>query len=257
MVSSDSNYAANSVLPLALVTGAAHRLGKAIAICLARQGFGIVLHYNNSRQKVDAVVQEIQAFGVPAYPIQADLRDRSQLQALFTNIDLLFEKTDSRPLSLRVLVNSAAVMMPGDAKNISIDEFDATIDLNLRAPFFCAQMAYQRMTSGGLIVNISDIAAQKAWTGYPVYTVSKAGLDSMTKVLARAFAPRVRVNAIAPGLALAPDNISPEEWNRLVKRLPGKREASLDELCITLEFLLKNEYITGQTVVIDGGYSLL
>jgi pteridine reductase len=202
-------------------------------------------------------VDEIRAFGVPVFPIQADLRDESQIQLLFTSIDTLLERPDVSPMSLKVLINSAAVMMRADAKNITFSEFDATLNLNLRAPFFCAQMAFHRMSKGSLIVNISDIASQKAWTGYPAYTLSKAGLNSLTKVLARSFAPRVRVNAIAPGLVLAPDDMPPEEWNRLIKRLPSQREATLDELGNTLEFLLKNEYITGQTIVVDGGYSLI
>ena len=257
MPSKNSEDIRKSMLPLALVTGSAHRLGKTFAICLARQGFGIILHYNNSKEKVSSVSDEIQSFGVPVFPIQADLRDEAQIQSLFTYIDALLEKPDSRNLELRILVNSAAIMTRIDAKNISVKEFNKTIDLNLRAPFFCAQNAYKRMTPGGLIVNISDIAAQKAWSGYPIYTISKAGMDSMTKVLARSFAPKVRVNSITLGLALASDNISPEEWSKLIGRLPIQREASSVDLCITLEFLLKNEYITGQTIVLDGGYSLL
>jgi pteridine reductase len=113
------------------------------------------------------------------------------------------------------------------------------------------------MTDGGLIINITDVGAQKPWSRYPSYSVSKAGLDALTKILARAFAPSVRVNAIAPGFVLQSELVSPDEWNRLVERIPLKRPASTEEIASALEFLLKNEYITGQTLVIDGGYSLL
>ena len=155
-----------------------------------------------------------------------------------------------------MLVNSAAVMPRGEAGSLSVREWDAAIELNLRAPFLCAQQAFRRMMRGGLIVNVSDVGASKAWSRFPSYTVSKAALDSLTKVLARSFAPVVRVNAIAPGLVLPSENVTDDEWNRLVQRLPLKRPATTEEIGSTLEFLLKNEYITGQTIVVDGGYSL-
>jgi NAD(P)-dependent dehydrogenase (short-subunit alcohol dehydrogenase family) len=113
------------------------------------------------------------------------------------------------------------------------------------------------MSRGGLIVNISDVGAQKAWSRYPSYTVSKAALESLTRILARALAPNIRVNAIAPGLVLQSDIVPDEEWQRLIQRVPLKRPARPEEVASALEFLLKNEYITGQTIVVDGGYSLL
>jgi pteridine reductase len=249
--------------PLALVTGGARRLGKAVALSLARQGYALALHYHSSAEEAALAVDEIRALGVPVFPLQADLTRADEITALFSRLDTLLatgahSTPAAKPLSrFSLLVNSASVMPRADARTLSAVDFDATLDLNLRAPFLVAQQAYQRMEAGGLIVNLSDLAAQKAWTGFPVYTVSKAGLDSLTKVLARAFAPRVRVNAIAPGLVLPSENVSPEEWARLVNRLPIPRVAALDEITGTLEFLLKNEYITGQTIVVDGGYSLL
>jgi pteridine reductase len=113
------------------------------------------------------------------------------------------------------------------------------------------------MTRGGLIVNVSDIGAEKAWSRFPSYTVSKAALESLTRVLARAFAPDVRVNAIAPGLVLPSENVSEEEWEKLVQRMPLKRTATTEEISSAFQFLLENEYVTGQTIVVDGGYSLL
>jgi len=113
------------------------------------------------------------------------------------------------------------------------------------------------MDTGGLIVNISDIGANKTWTGYPVYSMSKAGLESLTRLLAKALAPKIRVNAIAPGLVYQSKNLSQEEWKKLLAKVPMKRSARPEEMANTLEFLLKNEYITGQTIVVDGGYSLV
>lgn len=243
--------------PLALVTGAGHRLGKAFALALARNGYAIALHYHHSGKAAAETESEIRAEGVPVFPLQADLRKVSDIQTMFASIELIINQSNSQKLSLKVLVNSAAIMLHSDAKNMPISEFDETFALNLKAPFLCAQLAYHLMSNNGLIVNISDIAAQKTWTGYPAYTVSKAGLEALTKILARSFAPRVRVNAIAPGLVLPPRDMSSEEWQHLVRRIPGQRAASPEELGSALEFLLKNEYITGQTIVVDGGFSLI
>jgi len=131
------------------------------------------------------------------------------------------------------------------------------LDLNLRAPFLLSQEVSKKMTDGALIVNITDVGAQKAWSRYPSYTVSKAALESLTRILARGLAPKIRVNAIAPGLVLQSDIVPPEEWERLIQRVPLKRPARPEEIASALEFLLKNEYITGQVIVIDGGYSLI
>jgi NAD(P)-dependent dehydrogenase (short-subunit alcohol dehydrogenase family) len=236
--------------PLALVTGGARRLGKAFALSLARMGYSIALHYNTSEDEARQTAREIESLGVNAYILQADLSDPAQIQRLFTQFRI-------QNSEFRILINSAAVMPVGNLRELPLSDWDSVLDLNLRAPFLIAQEAARRMTSGGLIVNVSDIAAHKAWTRYPSYTVSKAGLESLTQLLARALAPDIRVNAIAPGLVLPSDVVTDEQWGKLVERLPLKRAATLDEITSTLEFLIKNEYITGQTIVVDGGYSLL
>lgn len=234
---------------LALVTGSAHRLGKAFALSLARMGYSIALHYRGSADEAEKTVDEIRALGVECIPIRADLTQPEK-------IDFLFSLVDEFKQPLKVVVNSAAVMPAGKADELELKDWDSTIDLNLRAPFLISQHAAKRMDNG-LIVNITDIGANKAWSRYPSYTVSKAGLESLTKILARAFAPNIRVNAIAPGLVLPSDVVNEETWNNLINKLPLKRAAALDELTSTLEFLIKNEYITGQTIAVDGGYSLV
>lgn len=241
--------------PLALVTGAAHRLGKAFALTLARQGYALLLHYHASEDQVLATAKEIRALDVPVFMAKADLTDSADIDGLFSVIDNVVKESTLGPLT--VLVNSAALMQRADARTLSAADFDATMSLNLRAPFLCAQRAFERMTVGGLIVNITDIAAEKAWTGFPAYTVSKAALASLTGVLARSFAPTVRVNAIAPGLVLPAEQMPTETWQRLVARIPLQRSASTEEIASALTFLLKNEYMTGQTITIDGGYSLI
>lgn len=232
--------------PLALVTGAAHRLGKAFALTLANAGYDIVLHYNSSSDEAIQTKTEIESLSRTVTLIQADLTDPEQIQSLVSNLQ-----------SLKVLVNSAAYMPSGNVNALTLENWDTSLDLNLRAPFLLAQECAKKMTDGGLIVNITDVGAQKTWSRYPSYTVSKAALESLTKILARALAPKIRVNAIAPGFVLQSDIVPAEEWERLIGRIPLKRPARTEEITSALEFLLKNEYITGQTIVVDGGYSLV
>jgi pteridine reductase len=231
---------------LALVTGAAQRLGKVFALTLARQGFDILLHYHKSLDAALETQSEIESLGSRVILIQADLTDAYQIQSLVSTFQ-----------SLHVLVNSAAFMPKGNVEALTIENWDTSLDLNLRAPFLLAQECAKKMSDGGLIVNITDVGAQKTWSRYPSYTVSKAALESLTKILARALAPKIRVNAIAPGFVLQSDIVPAEEWQRLINRIPLKRAARTDELALALEFLLKNTYITGQTIVVDGGYSLV
>jgi len=233
-------------LPLALVTGAAHRLGKAFALTLAHAGYDIFLHYNSSSEEALQTKAEIESASRTAILIQADLTQPDEIKKLLSTFQ-----------SLDVLVNSAAFMPSGNVDSLSIENWDTSLDLNLRAPFFLAQECSKKMTNGGLIVNITDVGAQKTWSRYPSYTVSKAALESLTKILARALAPKIRVNAIAPGFVLQSDIVSAEEWERLIGRIPFKRPARTEEITSALEFLLKNEYVTGQTIVVDGGYSLI
>lgn len=235
---------------LAIVTGAARRLGKTFALTLARMGYSIALHYRGSADEAAKTVKEIRALGVECLPIRADLTQPGKIEFLYSIVDEF-----DAPLT--VLVNSAAVMPAGHPRDLELKDWNSALDLNLRAPFLLAQEAAKRMSKGGLIVNITDIGAQKAWSGYPSYTVSKAGLETLTRILARAFAPDIRVNAIAPGLVLPSDVVTEDQWGRLIERLPLKRPARLEEIASTLEFLVQNEYITGQTIVVDGGYSLI
>ena len=233
-------------MPLALVTGAAHRLGKAFALTLAHAGYDIILHYNSSEEAALQTKAEIESVSKTVTLVQADLTQPDEIQSLVSNLQ-----------SLDVLVNSAAFMPSGNVDSLSIEKWDTSLDLNLRAPFLLAQECAKKMDAGGLIVNITDVGAQKAWSRYPSYTVSKAALESLTKILARARAPKIRVNAIAPGFVLQSDIVSAEEWQRLIGRIPLKRPARPEEITSALEFLLKNEYVTGQTIVVDGGYSLV
>jgi len=232
--------------PLALVTGAAHRLGKSFALTLARLGYDIILHYHSSSESALQTKLEIESLSRNVTLAQADLTKPPEIQSVISHVE-----------SLDILVNSAAFMPSGNVDSLTLENWDTALDLNLRAPFLLAQKCAKKMTDGGLIVNISDVGAQKAWSRYPSYTVSKAALESLTKILARALAPKIRVNAIAPGFVLQSDIVPAEEWERLIGRIPLKRPARIEEITSALQFLLHNQYVTGQTIVVDGGYSLI
>jgi pteridine reductase len=236
--------------PLALVTGAGKRLGQALAIGLAKSGFAVLLHYQHSFEEVMQTLKIIKSIKVPVYKIKADLTDDQDLEALFSYLETL-------PHKLKVLVNSAAIMKKEDLTETSSKGWDHTLAINLRAPFILAQRAAAVMPTGGLIVNISDAGAGKTWIHYPSYTISKSGLDTLTRILAKAYAPRIRVNSIAPGLVLAPESGKPEDWDKLVNKTLIKRPVTEGEVFSTLEFLIHNEAITGQVIVVDGGYSLI
>src|SRR5574340_98769 len=181
--------------PLALITGAAHRLGRTFAMVLARHGYAIGLHHWRAQEQADRTSAELQELGAQVYLLRADLTDAQSIQSVFRQLDGI-------PHPLRVLVNSAGVFRANDPRNTPAAEWDMTMNLNLRAPFLCAQEAARRMTPGGLIINITDVGARKHWSRFAAYSASKAALDALTGILARAYAPGIRVNAIAPGLIL-------------------------------------------------------
>lgn len=239
-------------VPLALVTGSAHRVGRVVGLALASQGFAIGLHYHHAAAQAEDAAAEIRALGVSAYPLPADLTDPLQVEDLFARVALL-------PHPLRVLVNSAAVMARGDLREMTVEAWDAALDLNLRAPWLCARAAARLMAggTGGAIVNITDSGAGKAWTGYPAYILSKSALETLTRLLARALAPTVRVNAVAPGLILPSADLPAEQWQRLVDRLPLQAAGDPEDVARAVLFFVQNPYITGQVLAVDGGYQLV
>jgi len=236
---------------LAMVTGGAVRLGREIALGLAREGYGIVLHYRSSTAGAELTARQIETHGVPCTLIQADLRDPVHIKSAFETVSGL-----DHPLT--VLVNSASVMPRGDLRELTVAEWDDTLDLNLRAPWLCAQHAARLMQDhGGVIINLSDTGASKTWSGFPAYTISKAALEVVTRLLARSLAPNIRVNSVAPGLILPSDETDSADWQRLVDRLPAKHPGTPQDVVQAVLFLIHNQYITGETMVVDGGYQLV
>lgn len=245
-----SDITKGDAIPLAIVTGAARRIGRAIALHLAGRGYSVALHYHRAKAEAEETAAEIEQLRAPVYLVQADLTQPDEISAMFSIIDKI-------PGQLELLVNSAALMIPSDLMAINANMWDNLFNLNARAAWLCSREAALRMKSGGLILNISDVGASKNWTRYGGYVISKVAVESLTRLLARQLAPGVRVCAVSPGLLLKADDQNDEEWDRLVAKVPLDRPAEMAELLSLLDFLISNEYITGEVISLSGGYQLV
>lgn len=236
---------------VALVTGSARRVGKEIALELARQGMHLVIHHSRSEAEAQAVADEVEALGSQSLIVRADLSQPAEVERLFTEIQARYGRLD-------VLVNSAANFLRGAIRDLSLDEWHEALTVNLTAPFLVSQQAAQLMGErGGAIVNIADLSAYKGWVGYPAHSVAKAGLVNLTKVLAKSLGPTIRVNAIVPGPVLRDEGNSPEQWAQIGARLPLKRTGDPADVARAVAFLVAQPFITGTILHVDGGESLL
>lgn len=232
--------------PVALVTGAAHRVGRALAVGLAADGYDIALHYHSSASRVDEAQEAIASAGGHATRFQSDLREEDAPARLVIDVARSMGRLD-------VVVNSAAVMIRMPVGEITAGDWDNVLDLNLRAPFFIAQEAARHLPDGGSIVNIADLAAFETWPGYLLHGVSKAGVVYLTRALARVLAPRIRVNAIAPGTVLLPEHFDRKAAEHLTQTTPLKRDGSPEDVVQAMRYLLSATYVTGETIIVDGG----
>jgi pteridine reductase len=206
----------------------------------------VAVHYHGASQGADETAKQIQRAGGEAFTLQSDLRELGSPERLVAD-------AVARLGSLDVLVNSAAVMIRTPLEDVTEAQWDGIFALNLRAPFFCARAAATRMTDGGVIINIADLAAFEAWTGYIPHGASKAGVVYMTRALAKRLAPRLRVNAVAPGAVLLPDEWSAADADRLARTTPLERLGSPDDVTRAVLYLLDADYVTGETLIVDGG----
>lgn len=235
----------------ALVTGGGRRIGRAIALDLARLGFAVAIHCRHSTAEADEVAAEILAMGGTAAVLPADLEREDQVQALVGRAEAALG-----PLGL--LVNNASVFEKDDALGADRASWDLHMEVNLRAPFVLTQDFARRLPEGaeGLVVNLLD---QRVWNLTPhftSYTLSKAALWAATQTLALALAPRIRVVGIGPGPALPSARQTDAQFAAQVAGLPLERGTSPDEVCRTLRFLLATPSITGQMIALDGGQHL-
>ena len=239
---------------VALVTGAGRRVGRAIADALSREGMRSAIHYNESREGADDLCAEISARGGEAEAFGADLTDVAATGALIDEVVRRFGALD-------VLVNSAAVMLRTPFGEVTAKDWDDMFALNLRAPFFLSQAAARAMgwrgssekARGGAIVNIADLAAYESWPGYVPHGISKAGIVRMTKSLAKVLGPSIRVNAVAPGAVLLPEDFSESDAAHLADTSPLRRLGEPGDVSDAVLFLLKAEFVTGETIIVDGG----
>jgi len=232
-----------------LVTGAGKRLGRAVALRLAEEGADVVVHYNSSAAGAEAVRREIEAMGRRAVALQAELRSVDGIRKLFDQAGKEFGRLD-------VLVNSAANFLPGSVISTTEEIWDASLNTNLKAGFFCAQAAAPLLRrTKGVIVNFADAGGLLGWPGYIPHSISKAGVVMLTKVLAKALAPEVRVNAIAPGTITMPGD--PPEWEAdFVKLAPLRRTGTPKDIADAVSYIVQADFLTGHTLVLDGGRNL-
>jgi pteridine reductase len=234
---------------VALVTGAAKRLGLEVALRLAVEGADVVVHYRSSAAEAQSAVAEIEKLGRRGVAIAADLGSVSEIKRLFDETAKQFGRLD-------ILVNSAANFLPASIISTTEEIWDASLDSNLKAAFFCVQAAAPLLRrTKGTIINFADTGGLLGWPGYIPHSVSKAGVVMLTKVLAKALAPDMRVNAIAPGTITMPGD--PPEWEAdFIKLAPLQCSGRPADITDTVLFLVRSKFITGQVLVVDGGRTL-
>jgi pteridine reductase len=231
---------------VALVTGSGKRLGRAVALGLAGQGADVVVHYRSSEQEALEVVAEIQKLGRRSTALQADLSNVSGIQDLFEKVQAHFGRLD-------ILVNSAANFLQTEFASTSETLWHASLDANLKAPFFCSQAAAPLLKkTSGAIINFADIGGILGWPGFIPHSISKAGIIMLTRCLAKELAPEVRVNAIAPGTITMPGD--PPEWEvDFIRLAPLHRSGRPDDIVSAVLYLAGAKFVTGTVLVVDGG----
>lgn len=232
---------------VALVTGAGRRVGRAIAVALGAEGMRVAVHYNESVDGARDTASIIEDSGGSAALVRADL---SQVTACEQLIDALVLEHGE----LHTLVNSAAMMQRTPVGAVTEHDWDAMFALNVRAPFFLAQHAAPALgLAKGNIVNIADLAAYETWTGYVPHGMTKAAVVQMTRALAHALAPAVRVNGVAPGVVLLPEGFNPEDAEHLRRTTPMHRIGTPEDVADAVVYLIRAEFVTGEVIKVDGG----
>jgi pteridine reductase len=236
---------------VALVTGGAVRLGKALVLALAARGVRVAVHYASSAGPAAETVSQIKTLGSDALAVQADLRQPAQAPAVIAQAVAHFGQVD-------ILVNSAAIFEPGDLFSTTVDQWERHFAINLRSPFFLSQAfaAHVGQERPGHIVNIADWRAVRPGADYVAYTLTKSALVALTQSLALALAPNIQVNAIAPGAILPPPDKDQVYLDRLAQAIPAQRAGSPAEVAKALLYLLESDFVTGELIFVTGGEHL-
>ena len=234
----------------ALISGGAARIGAQIVRTLHENGYKVIIHCHQSEEVAQTLCHELNSKrNDSAQIVVADLGDNKAIKKLTQTIK-----------SLDLLVNNASVFYPTSIKNSTIEDWDKTININLRAPFFIATgLSKVLATSQGSIINIIDIHSDRPLKNHSIYNISKAGLKMLTKTLAKELAPNIRVNGISPGSILWPQDesqLSDKEKMMMLDRIALNRQGSTEDIAEAVLFLADSKYITGEVINIDGGRSL-
>lgn len=242
---------------VALVTGSARRIGRAILLALAHEGMDVVVHHSgSSATDAEAVAEIVRTMGRRAEILPADLRVPAQIDALFAEIRTRYGRLD-------VVVNNAASFNRVPFDQMTLDHWNETLATNLTAPFLVSQAAAPLMrgesgslSSEGAIINVVDMGAFHPWPNYMAHGVSKAGLKALSDALALELAPKIRVNAVALGAILRDEGTSPERWQQIGEGLPLRRTGDPEDVAQAVIYLAQQPFVTGTTLVINGGESL-
>lgn len=235
-----------------LVTGSGRRLGRQSALALAKDGWNIVVNYAHSSKEAANTVKEIKAIGVEAISVKADIADSKQVEAMFNQTFDRFGRLD-------LLVNNAAIFPPARKFTEITDElWDSVISTNLTGQFYCARAAARLMEEhGGKIINFASLGGFQVWPEHISYNVAKAGVVMLTKSLSKALAPKITVNAIAPGTIIIPGEESDAIKHIEEKKIPLRRYGEAGDIISALLYLAHADYVTGEVLMVDGGRAVL
>ena len=235
------------------ITGAAKRIGKEIALCFSEMGWNIIIHYNSSKNDAQVLADEINGANQDsAITVQGNLDVKEDVEKVINIVRDAFPTID-------LLINNASTFYPTPIEDISEEHWDKLVGSNLKGPLFLIKGLKDKLKeSKGSIINITDTNLSKGVANYSIYSAAKAGLESITKGLARELAPDIKVNAIAPGAMLEPPDVTwtEEQKSKVISSIPLNRMGSEKDISEAVKFLAKSNYITGQIIKVDGGRSL-
>ncbi len=237
---------------VALVTGAGRRMGRVIALTLARAGANVVVNYSGSLAGALQTARDIRALGVESLAVRADVSKPAQVRAMFRAAEKKFGALD-------ILINNAGIFFERKWNHLTEKDWDQILGVNLKGPFFCAQEAARLMQrgKGGRIVNISSLGGLEAWPSYTHYCSSKAAQIMMTRCLAKALAPNILVNSVAPGSILFPDEDRSTWTENVLKTTPLQKAGRPEDIAeMVLYLVTRADFITGQVFAVDGGKSI-
>jgi len=235
------------VQKVALITGGAIRIGRAITLGLADAGYDVAINYHTSSSEATSVARKVEAMGRKALVVGGDVSNAEEIDRIVAQIRENFGRLD-------LLVNNASIFRSAPLLSIEETEWDRVMAVNLKGPFLMVKATADLLTRArGNVINLVDLSAFQPWIEYPHHAVSKAGLLHLTRVMARALAPHVRVNAIAPGAVLLPESYGEEEKRRSVENSLLGTLGSPEDVVRTVLFLERSPFITGEVIVVDGG----